>query len=78
MPESLASCFDNNYQLLTRLPPPRPHGKFLVLSKDDEDKSRYLIGREIMGLMGIPINRMVGLDDTSESAFCLQISNSMV
>ena len=78
MLESLASCIDNNYRLLTCLPPPRPHGKYLVLSKDDEDKSRYLIGREVMMLMGIPINRMVGLDDTSESAFCLEISNNMV
>ena len=58
--------------VLTCWPPPRPHGKFLVLSKDDDDKSRYLLGREIMGLMGIPINRLVGLDDTSESAFCLK------
>ena len=78
MPESLASCFDDNYQLLTYLPPPRPHGKYLVLSKDDEDKSRYLIGREVMLLMGIPIHRMVGLDDTSESAFCLEISINRV
>ena len=43
----------------------RPHGKFLVLSENKEE-SRFLIGRELLILMGLPIHRMAGIDQTAE------------
>ena len=46
----------------------RPSGKFLVLQEDTEE-SRFLIGRELMMLMGIPVHRMVGIEDTPEKVF---------
>jgi len=46
----------------------RPSGKFLVL-QDDEDQSRFLIGREVLALMGVPIHRMHGLETAPEKAF---------
>ena len=53
----------------------RPHGKFLILF-DEKEKSRYLIGREVLLLMGIPINRMVGLEDASENVFWIEINKT--
>lgn len=46
----------------------RPHGKFLVLSEKTEE-SGFLIGRELMILMGLPLHRMIGIDDASERVF---------
>lgn len=41
----------------------RPHGKFLVVTPTTQ---RYLVGRELMLLMGMPIHRLV-LDCCSEN-----------
>lgn len=50
---------------------PRPSGKFLVLFDEEKGKSRFLIGRELLILMGIPINRMVDLDKTAEKVLSM-------
>ena len=49
----------------------RPHGKFLVLSKDDDNNSRFLLGREVLLLMGLPINRMAGIEESSDKVLCM-------
>lgn len=46
---------------------PRPHGKFLVIFEDHKEQSRFLTGRDLLLLMGFPIHRMAGLDDTADS-----------
>ena len=42
-----------------------------MLFKEEKEKSRFLIGRELMVLMGIPINRMVDIDKTAEKVLSM-------
>ena len=42
-----------------------------MLDDEDMEQSRFLLGVEVMGLMGIPINRMVGLNATQDTVFRL-------
>jgi hypothetical protein len=42
-----------------------------VLFDEEKGKSRFLIGRELLILMGIPINRMVDLDKTAEKVLSM-------